>query len=184
MPDIERFLSEKLHPVYKAHYAIWIYWWPLWRKMYSGPKILRKWEKFNLVKEGQTFLDYGCGAGSFTLPAARKVGQAGKVYALDCFHGQLKMVEKKSREEGLTNVQTILSNLETGLPDESIDIIWMCDVFHEVSERRAVLAEMHRVLRKDGVLAIYDGMRERVLEYATGLFSLAERDDKLLRLTK
>jgi len=93
--------------------------------MYSGPKILRKWEEFNLVREGQTLLDYGCGAGSFTLPAARRVGRRGKVYALDCFHRQLKMVEQKLIEEGLTNVQTILSNLETGLPDESIDIIWI-----------------------------------------------------------
>ncbi|MBM2824626.1 MAG: ubiE 7 [Dehalococcoidales bacterium] len=136
------------------------------------------------MREGQTFLDYGCGAGSFTLPAARRVGREGKVYALDCFHRQLKMVEQKLRKEGLTNVQTILSNLETGLPDESIDIIWMCDVFHEVPERQAVMAEMHRVLKKDGVLAIYDGMRERVLDYTTGLFLLTKRDDKLLRLTK
>jgi ubiquinone/menaquinone biosynthesis C-methylase UbiE len=93
-------------------------------------------------------------------------------------------VEKKSRKEGLTNIETILSNNRTGLPDESIDIVWMCDVFHEVEQRRAVLEELHRVLKREGVLAIYDGMRERDLNYTTGLLSLTGRDGKLLRFTK
>ncbi len=55
---------------------------------------------------------------------------------------------------------------------------------HEVRERQTVLEELHRVLRREGALAIYDGMRERVLTYANGLFSLIERDGKFLRFTK
>ena len=108
----------------------------------------------------------------------------GKVYALDCFSRQLKIVEDRTRKEGLTNIETILSDNRTGLPDECVDIVWMCDAFHEVEQRRAVLAELHRVLRKDGVLAIYDGMRDKVLSYTTGLFSLIERNGKLLRFAK
>ncbi len=108
----------------------------------------------------------------------------GKVYALDCFPRQLKIVEERSRKQGLTNIETILSDNRTGLPDECIDIVWMCDVFHEVTQRRAVLEELHRVLRREGVLAIYDGMKDRVLNYTTGLFSLTGRDGKLLRFAK
>ena len=184
MLDIECFLKEKLNPIYKAHYAVWVYWWPFWRELYSGRNILRKWEEANLVQEGQTFLDYGCGAGSFTIPAARIVSTKGKVYALDCFQRQLEIVEERSRKEGLTNIETILSDSKTGLPEECIDVIWMCDVFHEVKERRAVLEELHRVLRREGVLAIYDGMRGRVLSYTEGLFSLNGEDGKLLRFAK
>jgi len=184
LPDIERFFREKLNPLYKAHYAVWVYWWPLWRSLYSGQNIQRKWEQFNLVKEGQAFLDYGCGTGWFTIPAARVVGMRGKVYALDCFHRQLQIVEERSRKKGLTNIETMLSNNNIGLPDESIDTVWMCDVFHEVEQRRAVLEELHRVLKREGILAIYDGMRDRVLSYTAGLFSLTEKDGKLLRFTK
>ena len=184
MPDIECFLQEKLNPVHKAHYAVWVYWWPWWRKIYSERKILQKWQQADLVQEGQTFLDYGCGTGSFTIPAARIVNTTGRVYALDCFPRQLEIVEEKSRKEGLTNIETILSDSETGLPDESIDVVWMCDVLHEIRERRAVLEELHRVLRREGTLAIYDGMREKALDYTTGLFSLTGRDGKLLRFTK
>ncbi len=69
---------------------------------------MRKWEQSNLVQEGQTFLDYGCGTGSFAIPAARIVSTRGKVYAVDCFLRQLEIVEKQSRKEGLTNIETIL----------------------------------------------------------------------------
>ncbi len=184
MPNIELLSKEKLNSLYKAYYAVWVYWWPLWRGIYSGRSILRKWKQFNLAKEEQAFLDYGCGTGFFTIPAARIVGMRGKVYALDCFPHPLKIVKEKARKEGLTNIETILSDNKTGLPDESIDTVWMCDVFHEVKQRRAVLEELHRVLRREGVLAIYDGMRDKVLSYTTGLFSLIGRDGKLLRLAK
>ena len=184
MPDIERFIKERLNPLYKAHYALWVYWWPWWRGIYSQRNILRKWGQVNLVQEGQTFLDYGCGTGSFTIPAAVMVSEKGKVYALDYFQRQLEIVEERSRKEGLTNIETILSDSRTGLPDECIDVIWMCDVLHEIEERRAVLEELYRVLRKEGVLAIYDGMRGRVLSYTEGLFSLNGEDDKFLKFTK
>ncbi|MBI4188232.1 MAG: class I SAM-dependent methyltransferase [Chloroflexi bacterium] len=181
--DIERFLEEKLNPVFKGHYAIWVYWWPLWRR-FTGRDILRKWQQCNLVQEGHTFLDYGCGTGDFTIPAARIVGAEGKVYALDYFPRQLEIVEELLQKEALTNMETILSNKDTGLPDESIDVVWMCDVLHEIKERRAVLEELHRVLRKEGTLALYDGMKERVLSYTDGLFSLAEKEGKFFKFTK
>ncbi|MFC1939696.1 class I SAM-dependent methyltransferase [Chloroflexota bacterium] len=184
MVDIECFLGEKLNPVRKAHYAVWIYWWPLWRAIYSTRSILRKWEQADLVHEGQAFLDYGCGTGSFTIPAARIVGKNGKVYALDCFPRQLEMVQEKSRKERLTTIETILSDSKTGLPGECIDIVWMCDVLHEIKERRAVLKELHRVLKPEGILAIYDGMKERVLQYTAGLFSVTGRDGKFFKFVK
>lgn len=182
--NFECFLQDKLNPVYRAHYAIWVHWWPWWREKFSGREILNKWQDINLVQEGHTFLDYGCGTGSFTIPAARITGARGKVYALDCFPRQLKIVTEQSQKAGLSNIQTILSNSHTGLPDGSVDTIWMCDVLHEIKERRAVLAELHRVLRKDGVLAIYDGMKSKVLKYTDGLFSLTLESGKLYKFVK
>ena len=184
MFDIELFLREKANPIYKAWYAVWVHWWPLWRKMHSGRKIQQKWEQFNLVSEGQSFLDYGCGTGCFTLSAAKIVGMKGQVYALDCFPQQLRIVQERARKAGLTNIETILSDNKTGLPDECIDIIWVCDVLHEIKQKRAILEELHRVLKRDGALAVYDGMKDRILGYTAGLFSLSGQDGKLLKFVK
>ncbi len=137
-----------------------------------------------MLRKGQTFLDYGCGTGDFSIPAAKIVTTAGKVYALDYFQRQLEIVVERSKKLGLSNIETILSKKATGLPDESIDVIWMCDVLHEIKERHAVLEELHRVLKSEGLLAIHDGMRDEVLNYTDGLFSLTEKDGKFFRFAK
>ncbi len=182
--DFECFLKEKLKTVYRAHYAFWVYWWPLWRGIYSRKNIQQKWKQFGVVEEGQSFLDYGCGTGCFAIPAAKLVGRRGKVYALDCFARQLQIVEKKSKTERLDNIETILSDTRIGLPDESIDTIWMCDVLHEVKQKRALLEELYRVLRRTGALVIYDSMRKGVLVHTEDLFSLAKSEGKFIKFFK
>jgi len=181
--DIERFLEEKMNPVYRAHYALWVHWWPLWRSV-TGRGMLRKWDDCGLIQAGQIFLDYGCGTGDFTIPAARKVSASGKVYALDYFSRQLEIVKDRTEKAGLTNVETIQSSGVTGLPDRSVDVVWMCDVLHEIKERRAVLEEIHRILKDDGILAVHDGMGERALAFTAELFSPIEIDKKFLRFKK
>jgi ubiquinone/menaquinone biosynthesis C-methylase UbiE len=181
--EIERFLEEKMNPIFRAYYAVWVHWWPVWRNI-TGKVILRKWQEFDLVREGQTILDYGCGTGYFTVPAAQMVKESGKVYALDYFERQLSIVQKRISENGLTNVETIRTDSEIALPDESVDVVWMCDVLHEIREKRTVMAELHRVLKREGALAIYDGMGHKTLEYTSDLFSLARNDSKFFRFTK
>jgi len=181
--DIERFFEEKMNPLYRAHYALWVYWWPLWRR-FSGQSILQIWDRCNLVQEKQTFLDYGCGTGDFTIHAARKVTEEGKVYALDYFPRQLQIVKKRAEKAGVSNIETIHSESATGLPDKSVDIIWMCDVLHEIKERKTVLNELHRVLKNDGYLAIHDGMGKKVLAFTEHLFSLSQTDKNFLLFTK
>ena len=184
MADIEIFLKEKMNPLYRVWYGAWIYWWPWWRSFFSGRGILKKWTELELVKEGQYFLDFGCGTGDFTIPAARLVGPNGKVFALDINPKQLKVVEKKARKAGITHVQTILSEKTSNLPDKSMDIVWMCDVLHEIREKREVLEEIHRLLKNRGVLIVYDSLKARVLNYTEGLFTLEKQDGKLLKFLK
>ena len=183
MFDIERFLEAKLNPLFRIYYAIWVHWWPVWRSI-TGKYIIKKWVKFHLFKEGQTVLDFGCGTGDFTIPAAEIVKDSGKVYALDYFKRQLGIVKRRIAKRGLNNVETIRPHEVAKLPDESVDIIWMCDVLHEISEKRKVLREMHRVLKNEGILAIYDGMGDKTLKYTDRLFSLTDKDEKLLKFEK
>lgn len=129
-------------------------------------------------------LDFGCGTGCFTVQIARLVGALGRVYALDCFPQQLEIVVGRARDQGLANIQTILSDCDTGLPDRSVDTVWMCDVFHEIPQKQTVLLELRRVLRDDGALVIYDGMRDRVLDHTEGMFSLEKDDGKFFQFVK
>jgi len=96
--------------------------------------------------------------GTFTIPCARIVGEKGKVYALEVRSEALKRVKEKAEGEGLGNVETILADssmLATGLSDRSMDVILVYDVMHAISEKMALLEELHRVLKRDGFLSIF-----------------------------
>jgi SAM-dependent methyltransferase len=131
------------------------------------------------LREGQVVLDYGCGVGSYTLPAARLVGQTGRVYALDKHPLAIQAVERRARQSGVANIQSIRSDRDTGLPDGSVDLVLLYDVLHAVPDRGALLAELHRVLRVDGRLLVKpDHLDEEdfvPFMAATGLFSLESR---------
>ena len=108
------------------------------------------------IEPGFCLLDYGCGPGGYSLVAAELVGKEGKVYALDIHPLAVKRIQKKAAKKGLTNIETILSECETGLEEESMDVVLLYDVFHELSEPHMVLKELNRVLKSGGVLSFSD----------------------------
>lgn len=105
------------------------------------------------LKKGQVVLEYGCGVGSYTLPAAQIVGDGGTVYALDIHPLAIAKVRKRAAKEKLANIKTILSDRDTGLPDESVDVILLYDTLHLVRDKQALLAELHRTLKPGGFLS-------------------------------
>lgn len=108
------------------------------------------------IKPGFSILDYGCGPGSYTIPAAQLVGESGKVYSLDIHPLAVQQVQKIARKKRLTNIETILSDCATALLDESIDVVLLYDTLHDLSEPDKVLAELHRVLKPNGTLSVND----------------------------
>jgi ubiquinone/menaquinone biosynthesis C-methylase UbiE len=108
------------------------------------------------LREGFHVLDYGCGPGGYVKPVADLVGESGRIYALDISPVAIQMVKKTAAKNQLTNVETILSDSNTGLPDDSIDAVLLYDVFHDLTDQNKVLEELHRVLKPDGVLSFSD----------------------------
>jgi ubiquinone/menaquinone biosynthesis C-methylase UbiE len=108
------------------------------------------------IKEGYSVLDFGCGSGSYVTAIVELVGQSGKLYALDVQPLAIKMVKNIAARNKLTNVETILSDRKTGLPDDSVDVALLYDVFHDLTDPSGVLDELHRVLKHDGILSLSD----------------------------
>jgi ubiquinone/menaquinone biosynthesis C-methylase UbiE len=97
-------------------------------------------------------------------------------------------VEKKARKEGLTNITTIISDRDTRLPDQSIDIALAYDMIHMVKDKQALMKELHRVLKPNGLLSVLaEHMKVndilKILE-SDGLFSLRDRHGNLINLNK
>ena len=84
------------------------------------------------MKVGQIVLDFGCGSGTYTVPAARIVGDKGKVYALDKDSEVLDKLTQRAQSVGLDNIERMDTHgeLEIGLADGSIDVVLLFDVLH------------------------------------------------------
>lgn len=140
------------------------------------------------LRHGQVVLDYGCGVGSYSLPAARLVAKEGKVYALDIHPLAIEAVAKRARKEGLENLETIHSAGDTGLPDGSIDVVLLYDVLHMVPDRQALLRELYRILKPGGQLLVKpDHMTEEALLQTVGaahLFSLETQHEGTFEFRK
>lgn len=108
------------------------------------------------IRPGDQVLDFGCGPGSYTLPAAQLVGDAGKIYALDLQPLALERVAQTAQQRGLENVYTIRSHGPTALPAGTLDVVLLYDVFHLFSQPQTILAELRRVLKPGGRLSVND----------------------------
>jgi len=107
------------------------------------------------LKPGQKVLEVGCGPGFFTIPAARIVGEEGSVYALDINPLAVERVQQKIEQEGVTNVKTILADaVQTGLPDQSFDLIFVFGLAHPIGGMENILTELHRLLKPAGILSV------------------------------
>jgi ubiquinone/menaquinone biosynthesis C-methylase UbiE len=131
------------------------------------------------LREGFHVLDYGCGPGGYVKPVADLVGESGRIHALDISPLAIQMVKKTAAKNQLTNVETILSDSNTGLPDDSMDAVLLYDVFHDLTDQNKVLEELHRVLKPDGVLSFSDHhiKEDEIVSKLTkrGLFTLLRK---------
>lgn len=114
------------------------------------------------IKNGQRILDFGCGKGNYTIPAARIVGKRGMVYGLDKDKDVLDQLMGKAKLLGLENIRTfaILEGSRISLDSESIDVVLLYDVVHyyyypRKKERRKLLREVYRVLKSGGILSLF-----------------------------
>jgi len=140
------------------------------------------------IKAGFHVLDYGCGPGSYIAAAAELVGKSGKIYALDIHPLAIQMVQNIASKKRLTNVKTICSDCRTGLPDSSVDVVLLYDIFHDLNDPNGVIEELHRVLKPEGILSFSDHhMKEdEILSKITsnGLFRLLKKGRKTYSFLK
>ena len=140
------------------------------------------------IKPGDHVLDYGCGPGSYITPISELVGKDGRIYALDIHPLAIQRVQRIASTKQLTNVETICADCKTGLRDNRLDAVLLYDVFHKLSEPDAVLEELHRVLKPNGVISFSDHhMKEdEIVSKVTksGLFRLSRKGKRTYSFLK
>ena len=104
--------------------------------------------------------DIGAGTGLFTLPFSEAVGPDGKVYAVEIAKNFLRHIRARAQKANAANVETVLcTERSVELPEGSIDLAFICDVYHHFEYPQASLASLHKALKPGGELVLIDFKR-------------------------
>jgi ubiquinone/menaquinone biosynthesis C-methylase UbiE len=134
------------------------------------------------IKTGDNVLDFGCGPGAYIPATEELVGPVGHICALDAQPLAIEYVQDLCRKRRYSNVTSVLSECSTGLAGESIDIIFLYDILHGLTDAKSIFEELHRVLKAGGILSVNDHhlQQEDLISRVTaaGHFKLAEKKSK------
>jgi len=110
---------------------------------------------------GAQVADLGAGGGYFTFRLADAVGPTGRVYAVDIDPDMLEYLADRVRDEGRANVEVVeAAPDDSRLPAASVDLVFLCNTYHHLSERVTYFEALRARLRPGGRVAI--------VEYRTG----------------
>ncbi len=141
------------------------------------------------LKEGETVLDLGAGAGIDCFLAANKVGPSGRVIGVDMTPEMIDRARENARQNGYANVEFRLGEIES-LPaaDSSVDIIISNCVINLSPEKDRVFREAFRVLKPGGRMYVSDlvlhkplpeALRESAEVYTACIAGAMLKDDYL-----
>jgi SAM-dependent methyltransferase len=109
------------------------------------------------LKHGMSVADVGAGTGLFTRLFAEKVGPKGRVFAVDIAESFVKHIETSAKQEKRDNVVGVLCTADSvNLPDESIDLAFICDTYHHFEFPYKTMRSIHRALRPGGQVVLVD----------------------------
>ena len=123
----------------------------VWGSFFTPTKILESLELNDTIVD---VADFGCGYGTFTIPAARII--QGKIYAFDIEPEMIEVIEKKAIDLNLDNVEAVLCDFiseGSGLKDLSVDFVMLFNILH-FGKPNDLLQEAYRILRSGGKVGI------------------------------
>lgn len=123
----------------------------MWEKFFEPAKILAMLGLNNQITD---VAEFGCGYGTFTIPAAKII--KGKIYAFDLEPEMIRITNEEAKSSGLKNVQTMLRDFMadgSGLPDKSMDYVMLFNILH-LEKPMDLINEAKRILKDGGKLGI------------------------------
>lgn len=108
------------------------------------------------VGSNDVVIDFGCGPGFFLIPLAKVAERA---IGIDVSPRMLEKAAQLAKKRGVAVELLQSDGNEIELEDDSVDLILLNHVFHEVEDKPRVLVEFQRILKASGRLAIVERTR-------------------------
>jgi ubiquinone/menaquinone biosynthesis C-methylase UbiE len=109
------------------------------------------------LKPGMVVADIGAGTGLFTRLFSPEVGPEGKVIAVDIADNFVRHIEQRAQADGIKNIQGVVCTADSvNLPPHSIDLAYICDVYHHFEFPLKTMRSIHRALKPGGAIVLID----------------------------
>lgn len=132
--------------------------WNVIRSEYFEERLKYKILSITNIKDKIT-ADLGCGTGFVSLALAN---EASIVFSVDNSVNMLKELKTNVLKKDYKNIYPIKSTLDNlALFDESLDSVFTNMALHHIKDAKKAIEEMHRVLKKNGVVVISDVMEHK-----------------------
>lgn len=113
------------------------------------------------IRKGDVIADVGAGVGYFTWRMAALAGPSGKVYSTDLQPEMLERLRRNMAARGIRNVEPVLGAVDDPrLPANSLDLIFLADVYHEFSHPQQMLQKLREALKPEGRLVLLEYRKE------------------------
>ena len=109
------------------------------------------------IKPGMTVADVGAGTGLFSRLIAPKVGPKGKLYSVDIAKSFVDHTVLSCHARGWKQVEGIICTQDdVNLPEESVDLVYICATFHHFEFPIKTMKSVHRALKPGGMVVVID----------------------------
>ena len=109
------------------------------------------------ISDNKTVADIGAGSGWFTVRAAKRVGSAGRVFAVDINQEYIDYINDRAKKAALTNIKTILGGPnDPMLPPNSVDAVLILKTYHEIAEPIQLMKKVRLAVKSGGLVGIID----------------------------
>lgn len=114
------------------------------------------------LEPGMDVADVGAGTGFFSRMMSYQVAPGGTVYAVDIAENFVEHIEALAQKEEIANIEAkVCSEHSVALPENSIDLAFICDTYHHFEYPFDTMASIHEALRPGGRVVIIDFERIR-----------------------
>ncbi|MBA2736696.1 MAG: class I SAM-dependent methyltransferase [Pyrinomonadaceae bacterium] len=109
------------------------------------------------ITEGKNVADIGAGSGWFTTRAAKRVGDKGKIFAVEINQEYIEYINERAKKENYANIQTVTGAEDNpNLAKNSVDAVLILKTYHEIAEPIKVLRNLRGSLRPNALVGIID----------------------------
>ena len=126
------------------------------------------------LEPGMTVLEVGPGNGTYTMGAARRIGEQGKLVTVDIEPKMVDRVRQRAEVEGVENIEARVADVyDLPFDDGAFDVIYMIAVIGEIPRPVRAMQEFHRVLSPSGTLVFSELLQDPDYPLASSVIRMA-----------